>query len=318
MRKKSWQTDWRMWKTYLRMCSRSAHDYDPTEVEEFYDWFIQDSAAEIFHGNIHWGYWQNGAKTIEEAADAIVDLLGESAQIGEGEHCLDVGCGIGGPALRLAQRHHCHITGLNISPAQIEKGRQLAEEAREALEACGASVEFVFGDAMKMPFEPETFDHVYALDSMMHMNDKGRFIAEASRVLKPGGKFTILDFSLNFEFTGQERKRIERAQKLWRAPDPISFGELTRFLEANGLEILIEKDLSEDFRQSMEAFEKTFSLLNVLARQRNFMKAIAREYTPLGLLLFKRILDSLIDLKLFANRTDVKMAYFLVTARKRG
>ncbi len=103
---------------------------------------------------------------------------------------LDVGCGVGGPALLLAKENlDVSIVGLNITLHQVHL-------ARERCEAEGLSkrVEFVHGDASDMPFEKnDLYDGLYAIETAFHFPDKPGFAREAHRVLKPGARFAMAD-----------------------------------------------------------------------------------------------------------------------------
>jgi sterol 24-C-methyltransferase len=84
-----------------------------------------------------------------------------------GWRVLDVGCGVGRPALTIAAHSGAAVAGINISPDQLPIARGLA--ARRGLSEL---VRFVAGDAMKMPFTPDSFDAAYVIQSMCHAPDK--------------------------------------------------------------------------------------------------------------------------------------------------
>src|SRR5689334_8401808 len=70
------------------------------------------------------GYWRDHPATLDEACAAMVDLLGDAAQLGRDDRVLDVGCGFGEQDLRwLARCAPRHITGVDIVPAHVNAGR---------------------------------------------------------------------------------------------------------------------------------------------------------------------------------------------------
>lgn len=105
-------------------------------------------------------------------------------------HWLDVGCGVGGPAIYLAdQNPNVKITGINITIEQINLAQQHIQQAK-----VGQRVQIIKGDACAMPFsENNIFDGLYAIETAFHFPDKRAFIEEAYRVLKPGAMFNCAD-----------------------------------------------------------------------------------------------------------------------------
>lgn len=101
---------------------------------------------------------------------------------------LDVGCGAGFLSNDIAQRGR-EVTGIDI-----------ATDALAVAHAHDASrrVRYVEGDALALPFEDASFDAVCAMDLLEHLESPDRAIAEASRVLVPGGLFFFHTFNRNF------------------------------------------------------------------------------------------------------------------------
>lgn len=100
---------------------------------------------------------------------------------------LDVGCGAGFLTHALAQEGH-HVTGLDLSVSSLEVAR--------SLDPSGLA-QYVVGSATELPFEDASFEVVCAMDLLEHVEDPQRVIAEAARVLKPGGLFFFHTFNRN-------------------------------------------------------------------------------------------------------------------------
>ena len=98
---------------------------------------------------------------------------------------LDIGCGEGHNTRLLAKRN-AHVTALDISEIFIEYARQ-----SEALEPLG--IDYRVASAVELPFSDSTFDFATAFMSFMDIPETSRVLAEAYRVLKPGG---FLQFSI--------------------------------------------------------------------------------------------------------------------------
>lgn len=112
------------------------------------------------------------------------------AEISPGQSVLDVGCGSADLLMQLAAAvPGADLTGLD--PDGVALGRA----ARKAT-AAGIGVTLIRGYADALPLEDASVDHLLSSLAIHHLDDAGRtaFAAEAHRVLRPGGKITILDF----------------------------------------------------------------------------------------------------------------------------
>ncbi len=121
---------------------------------------------------------------------ATAELAG-AADLQAGDHVLDLGCGVGGPARYLATTFGCHVTGIDISPSFIEAADYLTAR-------CGLNelVSFRVGDASHLPFDDGSFDSVFLQHVAMNVADRATLYAEVRRVLRPGGKFATYDIIL--------------------------------------------------------------------------------------------------------------------------
>lgn len=113
-----------------------------------------------------------------DATLEIVPLM----RVGAGDHLLDIGSGIGGPARVFAQRFGCRVTGIDLTPEFCAVARHLTAQL-----GLQDRVHFETGDALATPFADATFDGAYSMNVSMNIADKAAFYREAMRVLKPGG-----------------------------------------------------------------------------------------------------------------------------------
>jgi cyclopropane fatty-acyl-phospholipid synthase-like methyltransferase len=139
--------------------------------------------------NFHFGYWEGPADTssVREATDRFTDLLIDRLEVGPGDRVLDVGCGIGKPALRVATTTGASVVGITISESQVEQAT-----ARAVAEGLDSQVTFQFADGMATPFPDASFDAILAFESINHM-DRARALCEMHRVLRPGGRVVLTD-----------------------------------------------------------------------------------------------------------------------------
>jgi arsenite methyltransferase len=99
---------------------------------------------------------------------------------------LEVGCGTGAIARTLADRPEvASVVGLDPSAALLERARELA--------ASRSNVTFREGDGAALPFADATFDAVVLHRVLAHVPEPERVLAEAARVLRPGGGLAIFD-----------------------------------------------------------------------------------------------------------------------------
>lgn len=113
------------------------------------------------------------------------------ANVRPGEAVLDVGCGTGTLALALvADNPTAAVTGIDPSPEMVQRARRKAAKA-------GRSVAFEIGVVEDLPFADETFDVVTSSLMWHHLPTEIRAaaLAEVRRVLKPGGRFVLMDFA---------------------------------------------------------------------------------------------------------------------------
>jgi SAM-dependent methyltransferase len=120
--------------------------------------------------------------------------LADRLPIGAGDHLLDIGCGLGGPARYLARRFDCRVSGLDITASFVEAANRLT-----ALLRMEDRVQVLLGDGHSLPYESACFDGAYALHVTMNVADRPRFFAEAWRVLRPGAFFALTEHGLGPE-----------------------------------------------------------------------------------------------------------------------
>jgi SAM-dependent methyltransferase len=104
-------------------------------------------------------------------------------------HVLEVASGSGGPALHLAHKAGCRLTGLDSNEHGVAAASELASRAGLA-----GRVRFMVADAnLRLPFEGGSFDALLCIDAMNHLLDRLAVLREWHRVLRPGGRAIFTD-----------------------------------------------------------------------------------------------------------------------------
>lgn len=104
--------------------------------------------------------------------------------LSSGKRLLDLACGSGGPALRMAAHTGCSVVGIDLHEQAISAARSLASQ--RGLEGL---VEFHVGNASEpLPFSEAHFDAITCVDAINHLPNRALVVAQWTRLLKPGGR----------------------------------------------------------------------------------------------------------------------------------
>lgn len=131
--------------------------------------------------HVHHGLWTTGRERPAEAVEAMVDAVGERLRLQPGAACVDIGCGYGGTARRLAATRGVRVVGFTLS----------GEQARHAATIPAADVDVRVRDWLDNGLPDASADAAWAIESSEHMADKQGFFDEAHRVLRPGGRLVV-------------------------------------------------------------------------------------------------------------------------------
>lgn len=143
---------------------------------------------------------------------------------------LDLGCGIGGSSLYLANLFpQAQITGITLSPVQANRAK-----IRASAHNLSDRVQFLVADALAMPFNPQSFDLVWSLESGEHMPDKQKFIQACDRVLTPSGRLIVATWchrpTNDRPLTTYEQRHLERIYAAYCLPHVISLPEYAEIM----------------------------------------------------------------------------------------
>ena len=134
------------------------------------------------------GYSPVEATRLADQASTLVELLHHDTGYPDGSSVLEVGCGVGAQTVTLAERSPgARITSVDVSAASLT-------EAERRVRAAGHDhVAFRQADVHDLPFEPQSFDHVFVCFVLEHLADPVGALEACRRVLRPGGTLTVVE-----------------------------------------------------------------------------------------------------------------------------
>ncbi|WGH75329.1 bifunctional demethylmenaquinone methyltransferase/2-methoxy-6-polyprenyl-1,4-benzoquinol methylase UbiE [Tenacibaculum tangerinum] len=116
----------------------------------------------------------------------VVQLVGENNP----QQILDIATGTGDLALMMSELNPERIVGLDISEGMLQVGRQKITKAN-----LSNKIEMIVGDSENIPFPDNTFDAITVSFGVRNFENLDKGLTEILRVLKPGGKFVVLETS---------------------------------------------------------------------------------------------------------------------------
>lgn len=205
------------------------------KIREHYD-VASPYYTKLWGTHLHHGYYETGRESKEEAAENLIKLLVKRSALARGARVLDVGCGVGGSSIWLAENLGCKVTGVSISPVQIRM-------ANETVKGMKNKPTFLVDDANELSVRG-SFDIVWAVEVVSHLSNRAAFFRKAAVLLVPGGKICeaawLKDDCLKKDAEERYIRPIEEGM-LVSLPD---LSEYKRHIEDNNLRLLYYEDIS--------------------------------------------------------------------------
>jgi SAM-dependent methyltransferase len=206
-------------------------------------------AAHVFERFVHWGYWDEPRAATGDGADFARAMERMNAHVlaladvRPGQSVLDCGCGFGGTLAAIDETGRgMRLVGVNVDARQLAVATWTARWRRDN------SIGFVAADACALPLAAGAFDRVLAVECIFHFPSRRRFLVEAARMLRPGGRLVVSDFVPRW--VGITRLRVTQwiERQVARGYGPTggawSDGSYRDMAAAAGLEVVTDEDVT--------------------------------------------------------------------------
>lgn len=205
----------------------------------------------VWGEHMHHGYYVPANRTdhVQAQIDLIDQVLTWAGVAPSGDNIpkklVDVGCGIGGSSRHIARKYGCTANGITLSPYQAQRGNELTKE-----QGLDHLCQFQVADALDMPFQDNTFDLAWSLESGEHMPDKERFVGELFRVTAPGGRIIIVTWCHRDLKEGEtcltkrEERLLSRINRAYYLPRWCSVHDYVQLMKRNGATDIQREDWS--------------------------------------------------------------------------
>lgn len=203
---------------------------------------------------LHFGYYDEKATNHKQAIIRANEVLAEFAGLEPGMRIVDAGCGLGQSSEWLALNLDAVVIGISIVPKQIESiNRRLQKKPI-------ANVDFKVADYLQMPFQDQSVNVVWAFESVCHAASKINFYKEAYRVLKPGGKVVMAEYTRTARpLTPPKENLLREVFEPWAIPDLDTVEEHHASSHAAGFQRFNSRDVTAHVMPSYKNLRETCS-----------------------------------------------------------
>lgn len=259
-----------------------------TTVKEYYENKESRLGYQLFlKGAQHFGLYpliDNSNITEWEAQQRHHDRVYEKLEVISESKVLDIGCGRGIVARDLANRYGLKITGIDLTP-------YIVKEARKNSIGIKNRPSFIEGSYQALPFDNDSFDGLYAIETLSHATDLKKALQEALRVIKRGSKVVFFEYMINPKIKISEReKQMYNLVKEGSAMNSLDLFKEDNFkylMEKTGFTSVKMTDISQEAKKSFRRLYKyaliPYFFIKILRLQNLFINSTAAiEYFKLA------------------------------------
>ena len=216
------------------------HLADAAEEDQQLEQHYEDPGVDYLYSriwgeDIHYGIYADETESIEAATRRAKLVMAEPLPLAPEFEVLEVGCGYGSTARFLAERFGCRVVATNISQAQLARAEQLTSGTPAA-----GRVSFAIADYHDLPYEHGSFDCWWCQESLVHSDDKPRVLAEAYRILKPGGYAVVSDQI--FRPDRLQPPELEAVRDRYHTETVAGPAQYAAMIQAAGFELIEQRD----------------------------------------------------------------------------
>ena len=212
------------------------YDYTGKDVQDVYDG----------PGGLLWEAVMS--EQIHSGKDEVTDRMAAAVGLKPGMHVLDVCSALGAPARHIARKYGVKVTGLDFTKTMNAK-------AIERNKAAGLDnlITIVEGTALDMPFKKDTFCAVWGQEAWCYVTDKDQLIAEAYRVLAPGGKIIFTDWVITGKPTEDELAKLYESMAFPYMETLQGWADLMKKYGFKNIEV---KDQTDEYAKCFDEYKK--------------------------------------------------------------
>lgn len=192
--------------------------------------------------SLSYGLWEPGTRSVAEAMENQYQYIRTALKVTSDDHLVDLGCGTGGAAIRLAQLTGCRVTGITLSEKQISQAEKMAKASGVDQLVSFQRVDF----EQPLPFKDHSFTKAFAVEALCHAADKAAVLTEVFRVIAPEGLFLILDgFLRTGNMPPDQERSYRRCLVGWRVAGLAEKQQFQRDLVAAGFRTVNYQEKSD-------------------------------------------------------------------------
>jgi len=211
----------------------------------------------VLWGSKHFGFYPTGEPDIDEKEAQVLmqDLVAKNLDLRENQIVLDAGCGQGVVSTYLAKKYGDKIFGITIVPFEVEKAQERAKSL-----GVQNNTQYLVMDYSDTNFPDNHFDAIYTTETLSHSPDIRKTLKEFFRILKPGGKISLFEYTLapDEKFTEWEQKMLDvviNGSAMMGLKD-FRHDQFPKVVESAGFVNVKEQNITENIRPSFYRLHK--------------------------------------------------------------